>query len=177
MPQQYEVTHVVKDETWPGRDGEMRTLEMTLKDVGPAVKVTASTKYASPYNADKWPAAGDTIFGSVEGGKFKFAQRNGSGPQGSANGGGDDFARRPEHPANAARMGYAKALELAPVYYELFRTEDRLPQAEDLDKAKATLVAIADWLAGRINAAGHAVEEEPAEDPAPASKPDGDLPF
>lgn len=183
---------VTQGPDWSNDYGTFRPFELKLSGPGaPNSTVQLSRKLVNgAVPEDKVPKEGQTLYLSINGTRAKEERKDSQPFQTPANGSGEDqYARRPEHPQNAARMARSKALELAPRYYELFRTENAMGSAgPDLQAMKARLLEIATWLQADIDAAyvepknhtpapqgaGGTLPTPPATTPVSA---DADIPF
>jgi hypothetical protein len=179
-PSEFTVARVLKrsDGPWKGNDGTlMMTEEILLEGDDRKWKVyheAARGNLEDGQRVEGWKNA--------EKGTFGWAKPKGQGQRSSSAGGSGPglqwrsapYERGAEHPRNEARIVHTVGLSEAREYYRLFREENFMEKPKDLDAAKRTLLAIADWLASTydLDAVGaseslpvsaQAAEEVPAD--------------
>lgn len=144
MPSDFTIKAVVGEKSWEGNYGRMLDYELAVDDLSETVTLTQKPETPAPYD-------GQVIYGHLEDGKFgkklKKDQRD-NGSQPASKGSGDDYARRPDHPDNVARMKHTSALSAAPKYYEVLRTDGVIAKPTSKDHALATLRGLIEWLEG-----------------------------
>lgn len=171
MPDTYRVAEVAQAEQWSNQHGQFQPYDMKLDGIEGVVQINRKLRDGQ-VPPEKVVSPGQSLFLSLtqtEHGwraKEEMHQDGNGQPQMTApveapQTGGEQYARRPDHPENVARMRHAAALAAAPGYYELFRTEDVLPKADSLEKAKANLEGIMGWLEGTYPANQSADEDIP----------------